>query len=441
MKKYNIEYKRLTNILLVMLMALNFLMVAFISSVTSITLMKIVSTAQAALFLEQTGHIPSFSPHTLFIASNFFYLLLVVLITIGMKKNSNRNISRMISLLGITCCCCIMYYLQFSNNAVLLLFIAYIIYTNKENTDRFSFLFIAIIIYLISNYNILAIFHPISFEVYVSWYSSKTQFFMNLVESFLDTMNMILFILVMFVMVVDEFNENKRVKALNEELQHLNHQLQEYASLQEKMGETKERNRLAREIHDTLGHTLTGLSVGIDAAMMIMDVDQEATKKQLSVLSETARQGLRDVRRSVEKLRPDALERFSLQEALEKMIIDFTLVSNVDIKFIFHLENFVFQKDTEEVIYRVVQEGLTNAIRHGHAKHIFVSFAFEEEKSMLIIIIEDDGVGCLHIEEGFGLHHMRERLEILNGRLRVYGYDGFVVIAEIPLRREENKIV
>ena len=68
---------------------------------------------------------------------------------------------------------------------------------------------------------------------------------------------------------------------MNNELKNLNEQLKEYADIREKMGETRERNRLAREIHDTLGHTLTGLSVGLDACVVTSDIDLEATKKQL----------------------------------------------------------------------------------------------------------------------------------------------------------------
>ena len=70
----------------------------------------------------------------------------------------------------------------------------------------------------------------------------------------------------------------------------------------------------------------------------------------------------------------------------------------------------------------------------GKAKEVYISFALE--KDTLILVIEDDGIGCEEIKQGFGLHHMEERVKLLNGTLRVYGYDGFMIIAEIPLRRE-----
>lgn len=421
-------------VLFVILACVNFTIVVFVSGVSSVTLTKIMETNQAQAFLNQVNNLPVDAPQALLSNAIIWFLFVLILMSIGRFRKLGKNENVVMSVLSLLCCMMVMYYLQFSNNSIILLFIAYVLYTNKDNITRMVFLFISIIVYLVSNYNMLSVLKPIPLYEYISWYNSTTQFQLNIIDNFLLMLNIIVFIMFMFVMVMEEVNQSKRIQQLNDELQVLNIQLQEYASLQEKMGETKERNRLAREIHDTLGHTLTGLSVGIDAAMMILDVDSEATKKQLSILSDTARQGLKDVRRSVEKLRPDALERYSLQEALQKMIVDFEVVSQVEISFVCHLESLSFNKDEEEVIYRIVQEGLTNALRHGHAKHVFISFAMEA--NMLVVIIEDDGIGCEKVEFGFGLHHMEERVNALQGKIRAYGYDGFVIIAEIPIRKE-----
>ena len=89
--------------------------------------------------------------------------------------------------------------------------------------------------------------------------------------------------------------------------------------------------------------------------------------------------------------------------------------------------------DEEDFIYRIVQEGMTNAVRHGHADKIYVSIAQTEND--IIIVIEDNGQGCAHIEPGFGIHHLTERIELLQGKLRYYGRNGFELIAELPIRR------
>lgn len=438
MKKYtinlHIELGPLLRILFVVLACINFLIIVFVSGIIYITLLRVMDINAAREFLSKVNTLPPSSPIMMMIKPMLWYGALLLLMSVGRFKTLSKKENTFICLLCVLCCGYIMYCMQYANNSIMLLFIAYVLYTNKDNAIRLFFLLVSVGLFLFSNQDVLSFLSIIPIENFIECYNRSMQTVLHIVDNFLIMLNIIVFILYMFIMILEQVNESKRVKQLNEELQLLNQQLKEYASIQEKMGETKERNRLAREIHDTLGHTLTGLSVGIDAAMMIVDVNSEMTKKQLSILSETARQGLTDVRRSVEKLRPDALERYSLRVALEKMIVDFEMVSNITIKFVFHLKNLALNADEEEVIYRIVQEGMTNAIRHGHAKNVFISFALENNK--LLIIIEDDGKGCENFEYGFGLHHMEERIHILHGKLRAYGHDGFVIIAEIPLRKE-----
>ena len=81
---------------------------------------------------------------------------------------------------------------------------------------------------------------------------------------------------------------------------------------------------------------------------------------------------------------------------------------------------------------------MTNSVRHGQASRIYISFGKDQDS--LILIIEDDGKGCVDIQEGFGLHHMKERIALLNGNVRFYGRDGFEVLVELPLRKEDERI-
>ena len=91
-----------------------------------------------------------------------------------------------------------------------------------------------------------------------------------------------------------------------------------------------------------------------------------------------------------------------------------------------------FNKDEEDIIYRIVQESITNAIRHGKADKVRVWI--DRDFNMLKIHIEDNGVGCVNVQKGFGLHHMEERLEMLKGSLSYHGDHGFVIDAGIPIR-------
>ena len=95
------------------------------------------------------------------------------------------------------------------------------------------------------------------------------------------------------------------------------------------------------------------------------------------------------------------------------------------------------REDEEEVLYRVVQEGITNANRHGHATEVIVTIGTEPGR--VYLIITDNGAGCSEVKPGFGLRHMRERLELLHGRLRCWSDQGFTLEAVIPAGTEKGE--
>jgi signal transduction histidine kinase len=233
-----------------------------------------------------------------------------------------------------------------------------------------------------------------------------------------------------------EYQEKERIQVLYAQLSEANQKLKEYAAEAEKNAETRERNRLAREIHDTLGHALTGIVAGIDACLLTIDISTDMTKAQLEKIGNVARQGITDVRRSVNKLRPDALEKMDLENAIAKMVEDMKATAGVDVEFYNEVHPLKFHEDEEEVIYRIIQESTTNAIRHGHADHIQI--AVTKVNEWLTIAVKDNGIGCKSIKEGFGLKHMQERLSLLNGQLEYNGDDGFLIYAQIPIRWGEE---
>ena len=249
----------------------------------------------------------------------------------------------------------------------------------------------------------------------------------------LSLINMFVFIFYMVVLVLAQMSEKESIILLNKELKEANEKLEEYANESARMAETRERNRLAREIHDTLGHSLTGIITGIEACIMLMDIAPEATKEQLRAIAEVARTGIIDVRHSVKALHPDALETMDLEEALNKLIDSSMRSTGVSITFDLDADLSHLDQDEEDVVYRVVQESITNAIRHGKAAEIRVEITRMGEE--LHIIIRDNGKGCSEVNPGFGLHHMNERLEMLGGRLDYKGDDGFTIHAVIPVRR------
>lgn len=417
-----------------LLCCLNFGIIAFTCGVIGLSIQEIINMNIARDFLEALSAMPITPPYRSLLLAMGSYFIFVLLSYISIKRELDNFPLAFVFIGEISLCIFIMYCMGFSSNAIVLLFIASVLASTTAMEFRFPFLIIGIIVYILFSSNIFSQLQIISLSDFLSVYNTQTRLILGSLDSILNTLNIVVFVLFMFLLIYKEVKQGKQMRRMNDELRILNEQLKEYAKLQEKMGETKERNRLAREIHDTLGHTLTGLSVGIDAAIMVLNIDPEATLKQLNLLSDAARKGLQDVRRSVEKLRPDALEKYELQEAIEKMIADFISISKVNIRFTCHLEEMNFGPDIDEFVYRFVQEGVTNAVRHGKAKHILVSFATQDD--ILILGLEDDGIGCKNIKDGFGFHHMKERLAQFNGSLRANGENGFIVLAEVPLRKE-----
>lgn len=116
---------------------------------------------------------------------------------------------------------------------------------------------------MVCSYNLVTMFIPLnSFETWVAFYDWNTERIFLSVKTICEITNMVLFLIYIVILMMKDRRERERIKLLNEQLQKANEQLHEFAQEKELMGETKERNRLAREIHDTLGHILTGISVG-----------------------------------------------------------------------------------------------------------------------------------------------------------------------------------
>lgn len=423
------------NLVLILMFCLNFAIILYVTGVIGLTLQRIIDTNLANEFLKSLNVMPLTPPFKSLYFAIFAYLLFILVYIFISHKEHSKIVLTIGFMIELILCVFIMYSMGFSSNAIVLLFIAIVVSITKYSEIRTLFVIIGILTFMIFNNNVFTQMEIVSLSDYLSVYTSNMRIILQGIDSVMITFNFVLFFVFMYLLIQKEVQNSKQIRAMYDEVSLLNKQLEEYAVLQEKMGETKERNRLAREIHDTLGHTLTGLSVGIDAAVMLLNVNNEAVLKQLNLLSQTARRGLDDVRRSVEKLRPDALERYSLEEAIRNMILDFEKISTIKITLAWHLTDRDLGADIDEFVYRAIQESITNAVRYGKPNNIYVSIV--KMNNTLVLIIEDDGMGCENIKFGFGLYHMKERVNHLHGDIRIISEDGFSVIINIPLRQSE----
>ncbi len=199
-----------------------------------------------------------------------------------------------------------------------------------------------------------------------------------------------------------------------------------------------ERNRMARDIHDTLAQSFTGIIMQLEALKGILVMDSDEIQTRLDRISNMARLGLSEARRSVQALRPQALETANLVDALRQLLQQMTQGAPVQTKF--YVEGAVqpLTATIEENLHHIAQEALTNAIRHGHPQSILVRLLFEPATVYLQII--DDGCGFTPTEEtisGFGLIGMQERVHRLGGQLYLTSQpeQGTKIIVTVPLRK------
>lgn len=416
---------------------MNFAVVCLVAGSMTFSIWRIVDAMEAEAFLNLIRVRP-WKPRTIWIASITGYLCLVLLSCLGqLWEHKGKHVRFFITAGEMFLCIGTTVALNMNYNGLVLLVVADLVRGQRGSRQKLI-LGIAIVgLYTIVNYNLTGnYFNMIPWEAFLTGYHTSTQAFLKGALSVFTSMNLVLFILYMVMLIQGEYQERERIQNLNEQLEEANRKLKEYAVEAEKNAEMRERNRLAREIHDTLGHALTGIVAGVDACLTMIDLSPEATKQQLEKIGQVAREGMTDVRRSVKKLRPDALEKLELEEAIVKMLRDAGAASRAEILFQNQVKPLRFHEDEEEVIYRVVQEATTNAIRHGHADKITISISKTDQ--WLTIRIEDNGIGCEKVEEGFGLKHMEERLSLLEGTLEYGSREGFYIIARIPIRWGEE---
>lgn len=192
------------------------------------------------------------------------------------------------------------------------------------------------------------------------------------------------------------------------------------AALQDAVAE--ERNRLAREIHDTLAHALTGIKFQADSLECSLGADERQVRRALERIQELARSGLVEVRRTVTGLRPKALENSTLLDALEQTARRFSGEQSFLCEFrqIGQVRNLSAR--VEDELYRIVQEAMTNAKKHARAKLVLVNL--EWRNGYLTLTVQDDGVGFAATgisrkKQGHGIGIMRERAQSIGGCLDI----------------------
>ena len=209
--------------------------------------------------------------------------------------------------------------------------------------------------------------------------------------------------------------------------------LREYAEQIETLATAAERNRLAREIHDDLGHYLTIINVQLEAARVMLDVDPLRARSAIEKAQKLTRDGLGEIRSSIAALRALPTENRSLPEALTDLVGE-SEAAGVPTSLLLPGALPQLSSPVKFALYRIAQEGLTNVRKYAHATHVDLTLDGTEEH-MVRLSVQDNGVGVLSTTDGFGLLGARERAKALGGQIRTTSSpgEGFLLEVELPL--------
>lgn len=238
------------------------------------------------------------------------------------------------------------------------------------------------------------------------------------------------FILICIVGVIllpfNTYNRNKRDK-LEEQLEDAHKRISE-------LGKIEERQRIARDLHDTLGQKLSLIGLKSDLAGKLIDVNPESAKNEIKDIRQTARTALKEVREMVSEMRGAKLrdEIIRVKQILKAAQINFELEGSTNLQ---ATPLFV-----ETVLSMCMKEAVTNIVKHSHADLCKISIT--ELETGVTIKVEDNGVGLSQKSEfytGNGLQGMKERLEFVNGSLEIESSNGTTVYIKVPNAIKNNE--
>ena len=205
--------------------------------------------------------------------------------------------------------------------------------------------------------------------------------------------------------------------------------LETYAKMIEHLSQAEERNRVAREIHDNIGHKLVSILIQLEAAIKILNIDSEKGKEILNSVRDNLRNCTEILGKVVKKIKPK--ENLYRIQAIDNMIEDFKKNTKININFKITGQYYDLYPSAQLTIYKNIQEAITNSVRHGRATYIDITLSYFFDRVELSI--KDNGTGCKEIIKGMGISGMEERVKLLGGKLKITTDNNFKIETIIPV--------
>ncbi len=210
-------------------------------------------------------------------------------------------------------------------------------------------------------------------------------------------------------------NLYRELRISEDKLLKTNRELELYVDSIKELTLLQERNRISREIHDSVGHSLSTVIVQLGAIEKVAREDGLLAAKMAAELRFFAKGGLDEIRRALRELKPKEFEDYKTILVIESLTKNFSKLTGIDVVFRFSKANWLGSEAISLVIYRAVQEFLSNSLRHGEASKIDIFFFFD--KKSIILTMQDNGRGTGEIVLGMGLSGLRERVKELGGKV------------------------
>lgn len=216
----------------------------------------------------------------------------------------------------------------------------------------------------------------------------------------------------------------------SETIRNQKHVLEQYVSQVERITLLEERDRLSKDLHDTMGHSYTSIIMGMET--LRTELKTKEGEQKLDSLLQLARNSMEEVRMYLHQMDLPQ-ESLALTLTLQQLTEEFEKHAKVNVRTRIIGEEYTVSKQSKLTMYRSLQESLTNAVRHGHSTEIIVSLHFEPQQIRLDV--QDNGCGVEEWRDGFGLTAMKERVSQLQGRVIVYSKKGEGTLISCALPR------
>ena len=418
---------------------LNFFAILFNATLFVYVTDYVIKSSQSYQFLESLHHIPD-SPQAIFWESMIsFSVLAAVMAFHHHYVKDNAKLSNTTVFIEFTLAILVFLSLRLTYNGIfLLVFVDFIISNRNQYDFRDYLIWIVVVAFLlfllvITDYSILSHFMTLpDLTIYLNFLPISIGPKLLVLKNFMTILNLSLFVLILIYFAIYQLNQENDIQNKLALASKANYELKNYAALSEYIAKDRERKRIARDIHDSVGHALTGIAAGIDATLVLIDINKDEAKNQLEKIQIAVKQGIKDVRKALNRIRPGALNNYTLKESLKKMLKEYADISRIKIDFSYHWGSADFEKTTEDVVFRIIEESITNSLRHGHASQVSIACT-KPNQNTYQMVIKDNGLGAKEIIPGYGITQMKERVAIINGKISFDGQNGFKIVVDIPV--------